>query len=410
MWEFEAEDYKRCYDDALKLRKENTCSLYLREDVVHVFDDGQDLEAILETSHGISSLFTKDVDTTSQVSIEVPDVGAIHGSNRAADENHEKTNAKNILGESLYKNDKWRAHTFPADHQCHQFWWPMFKLVTGDTNRNYDKLLIQKLASMRTSKLYFAGEHNLIYDTLTNRVVWAIPIFSSMKDMAEWQYSTGYKMLIIADSARTYWELRMIQDTTHDHIKIASGQQVQNATHLLAEVMKAMADSLVTNWDSHYKKLDVTDGGTSQKEMLRTMKEMLLVEGKVDVPILKGSQGREFKLYVIDFELLYKNEPEGAKYIMDPYTALIKAGVNLSFYFPKSEDRYGECNLLPGCSASASSGEEESDSSVDIRLFDPAERNPPRTSFLELLDKEIKIPAVTGDEFEDDNITCASWS
>ena len=413
VWEFEAQEYTECYRNALTLRRDHRCSLYLREEVVNVCDSTEGLEFILADPNNTSSLFMKDADSTSSISIKVPDVdGPIDGSSRTSRKNHEKKYAKTILGESLDRSNVSRAHTFPADHQCHKFWWPMFQLVTGHRNRSYNKLLIQKLASMRTSKLYFASEHNHIYDTLNNGVVCAIPIFSSMEDMAKWQYQTGYKMLMVADSAPTYKQLQMHQDASYNHISIASTEEVQNATTLLAEVMKAMADSLVTNWDNHYQNFDESDGGTSRKNMLRTMKDILRVERKVDVPKLKDSQGHEFKLYVIDFGLLYGTGTEGGKYIMDPYTALIKAGVNLSSYITRTtrDDPYHHCKLLPGCSSSVSSGEEESDSSVDILLFDPAERNPPKTSFLELLDKEIEIPAVTDDEFEDDDITCASWN
>mmetsp|Transcript_5805 Transcript_5805/g.12230 ORF Transcript_5805/g.12230 Transcript_5805/m.12230 type:complete len:109 (+) Transcript_5805:1135-1461(+) len=103
---------------------------------------------------------------------------------------------------------------------------------------------------------------------------------------------------------------------------------------------------------------------------------LLAANGNVDVPKVKDIQGRgtpTFRLYVIDFEILFGEDPEGAKDVMDPYTALIKAGVNLSFHIPKHDNRYEKCNLLPVCSASVSSFEEES--SVDIMLFGPRERN-----------------------------------
>uniref|UniRef100_A0A7S2YQC2 Uncharacterized protein n=1 Tax=Entomoneis paludosa TaxID=265537 RepID=A0A7S2YQC2_9STRA len=217
IWDFVAADYGGCYSAALNLRQQNECELYAREDVVLVFSNGEDLEVILTKNPDISSLFTKDVDTISQIS----QVGSIDRSNRTEEKKHEKKHAKNILGESFSKSDKSRAHTFPADYECYKFWWPMFKLVTGEKDRDYDKVFIQKLANMRTSKLCFAGEHNLIYDTPRDGVVCALPIFESMQDMAEWQYGTGYKMLITADSAGTYRELRMAQDSRYDHITIA---------------------------------------------------------------------------------------------------------------------------------------------------------------------------------------------
>merc|ERR1712176_748329 len=107
---------------------------------------------------------------------------------------------------------------------------------------------------MKTNKIAFPGQHNHFYDTLSKGVICTIPIFESMEAMAtKWDYKQGYQMLIVCDSARAYSELKMTNDDLFPHITVASPEEITNATTLVAEMTKVLADSLVSNWDGHYE-------------------------------------------------------------------------------------------------------------------------------------------------------------
>jgi hypothetical protein len=88
-------------------------------------------------------------------------------------------------------------------------------------------------------------------------------------------------------------------------------------------------------------------------------------------------------LYLIDYGILYEDDPEGEKYIIDPFPALIKSGMNLSHFTTAPKDLNIEgCKLLPGCPSSFSSVEEESVHSLDILgLLDRGEKMPPEQVF-----------------------------
>ena len=49
-----------------------------------------------------------------------------------------------------------------------------------------------------------------------------------------------------------------------DHIQIASVTDVRNGTKVLQEMIKILADSLVTNWEHHYQEFQ----SCARKEML----------------------------------------------------------------------------------------------------------------------------------------------
>ncbi|CAB9508268.1 expressed unknown protein [Seminavis robusta] len=172
--------------------------------------------------------------------------------------------------------------------------------------------------------------------------------------MAKWQSGTGYKMLIVADAATTYRMVHMNDEGFYPHIDMAEAQDVERATGLLAEMMKIMADSLDSNWDSHYKNLG--QDSSAQKQMLGRMRCLLKEEWKgVRVPELRDVAGREpRKLYTIDFSVMYKDNPQGAKYIPDTFPLLVKAAVNLSFHLCKPWQIDDDCKLDLGCFSTGS--------------------------------------------------------
>jgi hypothetical protein len=390
--EFGPAEYADFFISAVQLRQNNPCQLYA-EIGAEFFADERAIECLLdEKKENAPDAFQGDSESRSCVSNDSL-------SNRTTDKNSEKLYAKNMLGELVGNASKSRAHTIPADKVCYKWWGPMYQLVTGYSDIN-NLRAIHKLGSMRTSKFIFAHEHNEIYDILTAGVVCTIPIFESMEAMAKWQYGDGYKMLIIADSASAYTRLGMLQDRVHKHITIAEPAEVENATKLLAEMMKIMADSLVSNWDHHYSKLEEEDG---RKKMLESMRE-LLRDGKIDVPTVAHPEGEDPpKLYTIDFNTLYEGSPEGAKYIIDPFPALIKSGMNLSYFTTVKKQTAQEvrCKLLPECKSSFSSDDE--DSYDFLRIIDRREKMPPKNTFQELIGKEIDMHVASDDESDDDD-------
>ena len=391
VWKLEPAEYAGCFGAASQLRQNDPCQLYTGI-VAEVLADARSIEIVLEDENA-PSIFQGDWETRRSFASS----GSF--SFRKRDKNHEKLYAKNTLGELIGKGGKSQAHTIPADKVCDKWWGPMYQLVTGTPDIK-NLRAIHKLGSMRTSKFIFAYEHNEIYDTLSSGVVCTIPIFESMKAMAKWQYGDGYKMLIIADSASAYTRLGMLQDRVHKHITIAEPAEVENATKLLAEMMKIMADSLVSNWDHHYSKLEEEDG---RKKVLESMRE-LLRDGKIDVPTVAHPEGEDPpKLYTIDFNTLYEGSPEGAKYIIDPFPALIKSGMNLSYFTTAKKQTAQEvrCKLLPECKSSFSSDDE--DSYDFLRIIDRREKMPPKNTFQELIGKEIDMHVASDDESDDDD-------
>ena len=401
VWTFKRVPYEGSFAAASRLRQVNHCDLYEIKNVKLVLSDGRDVEAVLHDKESPSVFEADDETTVSTVSCASLEKDR---SNRTGDQKHERTHARNMLGKPIRGSDKTRAHTFPKDTECNDWWWPEYKLVTGVLEgADHDAFAVQKLASMRTSKFIFGGQHNHIYDDLKDGVVCTIPIFESLEAMANWKYQQRYKMLIVADSARTYENLQMLQESKYPHIRYATAPEVKYATDCLAEMTKVLADSLDSNWDDHYSKLD-----GPRKQMLELMLEMLRDdERKVDIPDFAASEGQTPALYLIDYEVLYQGNPEGHKYIMDPFPALIKSAMNLSSFTTKNNHhstKYEGCKLLPGCSSSESPGGEESELSTDITwLFS---KRAPATSFEELIGREIELPNfVSEDEDTDDNDT-----
>jgi hypothetical protein len=191
----------------------------------------------------------------------------------------------------------------------------------------------------------------------------------------------------------------MIQENNYNHIQIASKSDVENATRLAGEIMKILADSLVTNWEDHYK---LKDG--SWKAMLSVMRGMLRTDnvGQVEIPVYKLRDGEAPKLYTIDYSVLYDNDAEGAKYIHDPFPALIKAAVNLSAFVnkQKSDEEKKKCKLLPACSCSS---DEESVYSVDIvERFDRLVTIVPEKTAPELIGCEVEVHGVSDDDEDEE--------
>jgi len=198
-------------------------------------------------------------------------------------------------------------------------------------------------------------------------------------------------MLIICDSAETYKTLGMIDEEIHDHIEIAEPSQVRDATLLVSEMTKILADSLVNNWE-HYDSFEES----SRKKMLTRMKAILTEENKVKVPVYKLEDNEAPKLYVIDYSALYQDNEEGKKYIHDPFPALIKSAVNLSAYINNRD-----CKLLPAC-ACLQDGDKSDVSSVDILdVVNLAELRASEKASVGPLVHEIQFRAVSDDEGEE---------
>lgn len=169
VWEFVPAGYSGHFSSACELRKTYPCSLY-EEEVVHILTDGRAVEAVLEDNDA-PSVFERDDQTSVSSVSRGSESFERNRSNRTGDKNDEIAHARNMLGSKIRSGDKSRAYTFPADVDCSKWWWPMYLLVTGTKQPDYDVNAIKKLASMRTSKFIFAGEHNLIFDTLKDGIV-----------------------------------------------------------------------------------------------------------------------------------------------------------------------------------------------------------------------------------------------
>lgn len=300
--------------------------------------NGQGIEAVLDDN----SVFSLTVQTESIYSlflstVETGKVEQIDEGNRASKESAEKKHQRNFLGKCKGEATLSKAHGFPNDQDCNLYWWPMLRMVSGSYSTDWNQSALDKMAAMKTNKIAFPCPHNHYYDDLAKGCVCTIPIFTSIEEIATaWDYGKdGYEMLIVCDSLQSYSEVKMNDDSFFDHIAEASPDDVRSATALVAEMTKVLADSLVSNWDDHYKNLEDRGG---RKNMLETMKNILTVDNnnRVHIPILSKQSVEDIKLYKIDYRIMYTDgDKEGKKYIPDPFTALIKSAVNLSAFVNK---------------------------------------------------------------------------
>jgi hypothetical protein len=274
----------------------------------------------------------------------------------------------------------------------------MFRLVTGHHEDEFNQNALDKLAATRPNKLIFAGEHQHIYDTLKHGVVCAIPIYESFEDLAQWQYQKGFQMLIVCDSAKTYKAIGTVDDDgpNHQHIQMASENDVKAGTLLLEEMTKILADSLLLHWEEG--KLYHTFEEDDRKKMMSNMRDILAKNGnKVEVPKYKLKDGEDPKIYKIDYSALCQDDEE-AKYIPDPLLLLIKAAVNLSNFINSEKDApFSKCKLLPGCPSSYDDDESEYTPDI-IDLWERREAK--RASMRAVVGQEIEVEVHVASEME----------
>ena len=348
LWSFDLTEYKGLYQETMRLRQDHTPQIY------------RDVRTLLMDDTGIETVLQEN----SMFSITVP-------WSEVDEESMEKRyDLKDFLGHKESESEISKAHAFPNDPDCNLYWWPMLRMVTGINSTDLNRSALDKVAAMKTNKIVFPGrQHKKIYDDLEYGVVCTIPIFDSMKEMATtWSYGQGYEMLIVCDSADTYEELKMNNDGRFPHISVASPEDVANATNLVAEMTKVLADSLVSNWDSHYNDLDNL---CERKKMLKNMKDILTDDNqeRVHIPVIKKPT-EDVKLYKIDYGILYDGDPEGQKYIPDPLPALIKSAINLSTFVNKTHHQHDPekqgCKLLPACACLRDYDSKADSSATDI--------------------------------------------
>lgn len=407
IWNFDLTAYEGLYKQTLSLRQNNTPQIY--DTVHHLLMDGCGIETVLDEN----SVFSLTAQTQSIVTMESNEMARVDVGNRATREANEKTYLKNFLGLTKGQGEISKAHGFPNDGDCNMYWWPILRMVTGTHYEDLNRSALDKMAAMKTNKIAFPGPHNHFYDNLTKGVVCTIPIFESMEAMAtKWDYQQGYQMLIVCDSANTYRDLKMTNDALFSHITVASPDDVNNATTLVAEMTKVLADSLVSNWDDHYEDLD--DVGR-RKQMLKTMKDILTDHNRnqVHIPMIKQQTLEEIKLYKIDYAVLYANDSEGQKFIHDPFPALIKSAVNLSAFVNKKlpgVNKKKGCKLLPACACLqdhdlVSDGVSSEPDILDLLDRSGYLRNRPVSEFPSLVgycSHEISSAVVSDDELEGD--------
>mmetsp|Transcript_5632 Transcript_5632/g.8164 ORF Transcript_5632/g.8164 Transcript_5632/m.8164 type:complete len:491 (-) Transcript_5632:815-2287(-) len=407
IWDFDLTAYEGLYEQTLSLRQKNAPQIY--NTVHHLLMDGCGIETVLDKNN----VFSLTTQTESIVTMESNEMARVDAGNRATREANEKKHLKNFLGFLKGEGEISKAHGFPNDGDCNLYWWPILRMVTGTHSADLNKSALDKMAAMKTNKIAFPGPHNHFYDNLTKGVVCTIPIFESMEAMATtWDYKQGYQMLIVCDSVNAYLELKMPDDAHFPHISVASPEDVTNATTLVAEMTKVLADSLVSNWDGHYKDLD--DVGR-RKEMLKMMKDILTNDNqnRVHIPIIKQPTLEEIKLYKIDYKILYVNDSEGQKFIHDPFPALIKSAVNLSAFVNKKLQRVKKkqgCKLLPACACLqdhdlVSDGVSSEPDILDLLDRSGYLRNRPVSEFPSLVgycSHEISSAVVSDDELEGD--------
>jgi len=407
IWDFDLTAYEGLYEQTLSLRQKNAPRIY--NTVHHLLMDGCGIETVLDKNN----VFSLTTQTESIVTMESNEMARVDAGNRATREANEKKHLKNFLGFLKGEGEISKAHGFPNDGDCNLYWWPILRMVTGTHSADLNKSALDKMAAMKTNKIAFPGPHNHFYDNLTKGVVCTIPIFESMEAMATtWDYKQGYQMLIVCDSVNAYSELKMPDDAHFPHISVASPEDVTNATTLVAEMTKVLADSLVSNWDGHYKDLD--DVGR-RKEMLKMMKDILTNDNqnRVHIPIIKQPTLEEIKLYKIDYKILYATDSEGQKFIHDPFPALIKSAVNLSAFVNKKLQRVKKkqgCKLLPACACLqdhdlVSDGVSSEPDILDLLDRSGYLRNRPVSEFPSLVgycSHEISSAVVSDDELEGD--------
>jgi hypothetical protein len=353
-------EFGGAFDQYKKIRRDGFPAHY--RELHNILVPGEGIEAELVELEG-ESLYS---DSGAEESVVTFDTNG-DPKQRAGTEgtkNHQKRHLKTIRGDNFDRTNKSKAHLIPDTAWCNEFWLLDLKLILGisDEFTVDPKGAMHDAARLHTNKLVFGMEHNHYFDTLLYGNILAIPLFHNMGDVGRWKYKQPYEMLIVCDSSATYKQLGIIGNEYH--VEGASGADINEATALLAEATKFLADSLQTNWYSFYNKAgSENDESNNRKNVLKNMRDKLN-EGQVWVPTSGWGIDDDPKVYKVKFGDLFDSD-EAKKYIPDPLLLLIKASVNLSaHHYAKN------CKLRPACdslsSQESSVGGEPSEGPINV--------------------------------------------
>jgi len=364
IWDKKEEDFEGHFVKYKDLRKNDVSNHYddLRQLLEH---HSEGIEAQLPLKPGSVYDAEVDSDSVSTVDTESGNGSARSHHNKAgASDNHTRKNLKTIRGERAAATNMSKAHLLPNDKNCNDFWLPELQMVLGrtaDATSAPEEVLMKWAANMHTNKLVFGMKHQHYFDDLKYGTILAIPLYESIDDVGRWRYQDPYELLIVCDSVATYKQVGI--GGNEKHVAMASPEDIKQATSLLSEATKILADSLQVNWQSYYE--NVGNESDESKKVVEKMKTKLETKdgeekGKVLVPTGKLGEAEDPKLFKVKFADLFVNAEE-RKYIPDPLLALFKAAVNLSAY------HYKTCKLLPACISVSSEESEMPEGPIDIK-------------------------------------------
>ncbi|CAB9529674.1 expressed unknown protein [Seminavis robusta] len=263
------------------------------------------------------------------------------------DERRAAQNVVNMFGEKG-KHTKTRVHQVPSSSACHVFWGFVCEVAGGMDLSGFDEQkkkfvrteMARWLCKFKLNLFAFANPHNSFYDLLwdgeCSQCVMIIPLLS-LEEIGEWKQGDGYQALICCSTPDSQANLgKWRKRFKLDHIFWERNGDIEQATTVLNAHVKALADSLIKDWDSYFDKVDSDHPEfPDKKQKMKSAKELLVGQSfTVEVSKLKPARNgiglwQRKKFFKIDMGKLYSGD-DTKKLIPDPSLLSFKAAVNWS--------------------------------------------------------------------------------
>ena len=272
------------------------------------------------------------------------------------DERCAAQNVVNMFGEKG-KHTETRAHQVPSSSACHVFWGFVCEVAGGVNLSGFDEQkkkfvrteMARWLSKFKLNLFAFANWHNEFYDLLwdgeRSQCVMIIPLLS-LEEIGEWKQGDGYQALICCSTSDSQANLgKWRKQFKLDHLFWERTGDIEQATTVLNAHVKALADSLIKDWDTYFEKVESNHPEFLDKKQKMESARDLLVGQRLTVEVSKLKPARNGiglwqrkKFFKIDMGKLYSGD-DMKKLIPDPSLLSFKAAVNWSGRTEESKDK-----------------------------------------------------------------------
>jgi hypothetical protein len=263
------------------------------------------------------------------------------------------------------------------------------------------------LSKFKMNLFAFANPHNSFYDLQwdgeCSQCVMIIPLLS-LEEIGEWKQDDGYQALVCCSTPDSQANLgKWRKRFKLDHIFWEGNGDIEQATTVLNAHVKALADSLIKDWDSYCDKVDSDHPEfLDKKKKMKSAKELLVGQSlTVEVPKLKPARNgiglwQRKKFFKIEMGKLYSGD-EMKELIPDPSLLIVSRQPWTGPVAPKKL-KTRNCSYLSEIPSKYSIGEAVLGHKISQYVVEYIINERNKFFDAELLDKEIHLIAGSGDE------------